>query len=344
MKTSELTLDRHSEIRKPAAYRKLATAISLILAFGAGQVLAQEPEVLNPVLDVETLYAPLVSEEVYGNTAAELLAELEEKHYSRILFDDQFSDKVFDAYMKALDGSRLYFLQEDVDSLSIYSTALDDTLKSANIDPAFEIYNLYHKRLLERLVYAIDQVENHLPSYDFTAEESIEIDREEAPYALTTADLDELWRQRVKNSALSLKLANLEVEEIKERLSKRYRTQLNQVLKTNNRDVFQSYLATVASTIDPHTSYFSPRDSENFNMGLRLSLQGIGAQLTSEEEYTKVVELIKGGPAERGKELKAGDRIIGIAQGADGEMKDVIGLRLDDVVDQIRGEKAPLCA
>jgi len=339
MKTSELTLDRHSEIRKPAAYRKLATAISLILAFGAGQVLAQEPEVLNPVLDVETLYAPLVSEEVYGKTAAELLAELEEKHYSRILFDDQFSDKVFDAYMKALDGSRLYFLQEDVDSLSIYSTALDDTLKSANIDPAFEIYNLYHKRLLERLVYAIDQVENHLPSYDFTAEESIEIDREEAPYALTTADLDELWRQRVKNSALSLKLANLEVEEIKERLSKRYRTQLNQVLKTNNRDVFQSYLATVASTIDPHTSYFSPRDSENFNMGLRLSLQGIGAQLTSEEEYTKVVELIKGGPAERGKELKAGDRIIGIAQGADGEMKDVIGLRLDDVVDQIRGEK-----
>jgi len=334
MKTSELTLDRHSEIRKPAAYRKLATAISLILAFGAGQVLAQEPEVLNPVLDVETLYAPLVSEEVYGNTAAELLAELEEKHYSRILFDDQFSDKVFDAYMKALDGSRLYFLQEDVDSLSIYSTALDDTLKSANIDPAFEIYNLYHKRLLERLVYAIDQVENHLPSYDFTAEESIEIDRE--------ADLDELWRQRVKNSALSLKLANLEVEEIKERLSKRYRTQLNQVLKTNNRDVFQSYLATVASTIDPHTSYFSPRDSENFNMGLRLSLQGIGAQLTSEEEYTKVVELIKGGPAERGKELKAGDRIIGIAQGADGEMKDVIGLRLDDVVDQIRGEKGTL--
>jgi carboxyl-terminal processing protease len=328
MKTSELTLDRHSEILTLAAYRKLATAISLILACGAGQVLAQEPEVLNPVLDVESLYAPLVSEEVYGNTAAELLAELEEKHYSRVLFDDQFSDKVFDAYMKALDGSRLYFLQEDVDALSIYSTALDDTLKSANIDPAFEIYNLYHKRLLERLVYAIDQVENHLPSYDFTAEESIEIDREEAPYALTTAELDELWRQRVKNSALSLKLANLEVEEIKERLSKRYRTQLNQVLKTNNRDVFQSYLATVASTIDPHTSYFSPRDSENFNMGLRLSLQGIGAQLTSEEEYTKVVELIKGGPAERGKELKAGDRIIGIAQGADGEMKDVVRLNV----------------
>ncbi len=310
-----------------------------MLAFSTTGVLAQEPEILNPVLDVNTLFTPLSSEEVYGVTAAELLAELEEKHYSRVLFDDLFSDKVFDAYLKALDGQHLYFLQEDIDQLSLYSTALDDTLKTGNIDPAFEIYNLYHKRLLERLVYAIDQVENHLPSYDFTLDETIEIEREESPYALTTAELDELWRLRVKNSALSLKLANLEIAEIQERLSKRYRQQLNQVLKTNNRDVFQSYLATVASTIDPHTSYFSPRDSENFNMGLRLSLQGIGAQLTTEDEYTKVVELIKGGPAERGKELKAGDRIIGIAQGVDGEMKDVIGLRLDDVVDQIRGEK-----
>ncbi len=339
MKTSESTLYRHSETRTPSACRKLAAAISLMLAFSTTGVLAQEPEILNPVLDVNTLFTPLSSEEVYGVTAAELLAELEEKHYSRVLFDDLFSDKVFDAYLKALDGQHLYFLQEDIDQLSLYSTALDDTLKTGNIDPAFEIYNLYHKRLLERLVYAIDQVENHLPSYDFTLDETIEIEREESPYALTTAELDELWRLRVKNSALSLKLANLEIAEIQERLSKRYRQQLNQVLKTNNRDVFQSYLATVASTIDPHTSYFSPRDSENFNMGLRLSLQGIGAQLTTEDEYTKVVELIKGGPAERGKELKAGDRIIGIAQGVDGEMKDVIGLRLDDVVDQIRGEK-----
>jgi carboxyl-terminal processing protease len=339
MKTSESTLYRHSESRTPSACRKLAAAISLMLAFSTTGVLAQEPEILNPVLDVNTLFTPLSSEEVYGVTAAELLAELEEKHYSRVLFDDLFSDKVFDAYLKALDGQHLYFLQEDIDQLSLYSTALDDTLKTGNIDPAFEIYNLYHKRLLERLVYAIDQVENHLPSYDFTLDETIEIEREESPYALTTAELDELWRLRVKNSALSLKLANLEIADIQERLSKRYRQQLNQVLKTNNRDVFQSYLATVASTIDPHTSYFSPRDSENFNMGLRLSLQGIGAQLTTEDEYTKVVELIKGGPAERGKELKAGDRIIGIAQGVDGEMKDVIGLRLDDVVDQIRGEK-----
>ena len=311
--------------------------------FGAGSVYAQvetpEPETLNPVLELDALYVELSSETVYGQTAAALLAELEEKHYSRVLFDDQFSQKVFDAFIEGLDSSKLYFLQSDIDALGAHRNSLDDTLKSGSIDPAFDIYNLYYKRLLERLIYAINHVENSLDTVDFSIDESIEIDREEALYATTAAELDELWRQRVKNSALSLRLANLDITTIKERLSKRYRTQLSQVLKTNNRDIFQSYLTTVASTIDPHTSYFSPRESENFNMGLRLSLQGIGAQLTTEEEYTKVVELIKGGPAERGSDLQAGDRIIGIAQGVDGELKDVIGLRLDDVVDQIRGEK-----
>ena len=325
---------------------KLASAVALTLMLGAGSLYAQvetpQAETLNPVLEIDTLYTELSSEPIYGQTAAALLAELEEKHYSRVLFDDQFSQKVFDAFVEGLDSSRIYFLQSDIDALGAYRNGLDDTLKSGSIDPAFEMYNLYYKRLLERLVYAINHVENSLDTVDFSLDESIEIDREEAPYATTTAELDELWRQRVKNSALSLRLANLDIPTIKERLSKRYRTQLSQVLKTNNRDIFQSYLATVASTIDPHTSYFSPRESENFNMGLRLSLQGIGAQLTTEDEYTKVVELIKGGPAERGNDLQAGDRIIGIAQGVDGEMKDVIGLRLDDVVDQIRGEKDTL--
>lgn len=343
MKRSVFTVSRKFGPGNFRGKSRLASAIALTLMFSAGavyaQVEAQGPETLNPVLELDALYTELSSEPIYGQTAAALLAELEEKHYSRVLFDDQFSQKVFDAFIEGLDSSKLYFLQSDIDALGAYRNGLDDTLKSGSIDPAFEIYNLYYKRLLERLIYAINHVENSLDTVDFSIDESIEIDREEAPYATTTAELDELWRQRVKNSALSLKLANLDIPTIKERLSKRYRTQLSQVLKTNNRDIFQSYLTTVASTIDPHTSYFSPRESENFNMGLRLSLQGIGAQLTTEEEYTKVVELIKGGPAERGSELQAGDRIIGIAQGVDGEMKDVIGLRLDDVVDQIRGEK-----
>ena len=230
-------------------------------------------------------------------------------------------------------------MQDDIDLLSSYRYTLDDSLHAGSVEPGFAIYNLYYKRILERMIYAVDRVENHIDEMDFTVDEFINIDRDDAPYAISLAELNELWRLRIKNSVLSLKLTGDDNAEIKKKLSKRYRNQLSQILKTNDKDIFQTYLATVATAVDPHTSYFSPRDSENFNMGLSLSLQGIGAQLTIEEEYTKVAELIKGGPAERGKELKAGDRIISIGQGVDGELQDVVGMRLDDVVAQIRGEK-----
>jgi len=299
---------------------------------------AAEEEVLA-VLSVDALYQDMEPIPVYGRTAIELLRELETKHYSPVSFDDRFSAALFDYYIEALDGQKLYFLSSDVLALSSLRATLDDTLKAGDLQPGFDIYNLYHKRLLQRLVWAVEFVEGGLDTLDFYSQEELLIDREDAPWAQTIEELDDLWRQRIKSSALSLSLTGMELPLIQERLSKRFRNQLTQIAKTNDRDVFQAYLATVARTVDPHTSYFSPRDSENFNMGLRGSLQGIGAQLTSEDEYTKVAELIKGGPAEQAGELKAGDRIIGIGQGVDGEMKDVIGLRLDDVVDQIRGEK-----
>ncbi|MEX2130206.1 MAG: carboxy terminal-processing peptidase [Pseudohongiellaceae bacterium] len=315
---------------------KIAAALALAICVPLG---AQEAAYLNPVLEVESLYKPLDSLPVYGQTAIALLKELEEKHYSDVSINDAFSAQLFDTYIDTLDSSRLYFLQSDVNYLSPFKYTLDDSLKSGNVEPGFEIYNLYLQRLIERLIYAINEIEQSIPTMDFTLDESIEIDREDAEFASTVEELDELWRLRVKNSVLSLKLTGDSDDEIRDKLSKRYRNQLNQIVKTNDRDVFQVYLATVARTVDPHTSYFSPRDSENFNMGLSLSLQGIGAQLTTEDEYTKVVELIKGGPAERGSDLQAGDKIIGIGQGPDGDIKDVVGMRLDDVVDQIRGEK-----
>ena len=285
------------------------------------------------------MYSPLSSEPVHGETAANLLKELKDKHYSGITFDDNFSSIIFDKYLDNLDGSKLYLLKNDIDEIALYRYRLDDTLRAGSVEPGFAIYNIYYKRLLERLIYAVDRVENHIDDMDFSIEEYIVIDREEEPFASSISEADEIWRKRVKNSVLSLRLAGDSNEEIKDKLSKRYRNQLKQVMKTNSRDIFQAYLSTVASSVDPHTSYFSPRDSENFNMGLSLSLQGIGAQLTSEDEYTKVVELIKGGPAERGEELQAGDRIISIGQDSDGELVDVVGMRLDDVVSKIRGEK-----
>ncbi len=319
--------------------RKTGLFALLLLAgsIAAAQVTVQlEP---GQVLELDALYTPLESREVYGQTAADLIAELEEKHYSRVEIDDDFSALVLENYFDALDGSKLYFLQEDIDRLSMYRYTLDDSLKFGSVEPGFEIYNIYLQRLFERLIYAINQVENEIPSMDFTLDEYLEIDRKDAPYMSSRAELDDLWRLRMKNSVLSLKLAGDDNDEIREKLSKRYRNQLSRVLKTNERDVFQAYLSTVARTVDPHTAYFSPRDSENFNMGLSLSLEGIGAQLTTEDEYTKIVELIKGGPAERGEDLKAGEKIIGIGQGPDGEIQDVVGMRLDDVVAQIRGEK-----
>jgi len=324
----------------PLLVRNLYLAsLSIFCVFSTLSTAQEEIGQFNTVLDIEELYSEIISQAVHGETAADLLEELQTKHYVSIEIDDDFSSIAFDSFLDALDGSKLYFLKEDIDELSVYRYALDDTLKSGSVEPGFEIYNRYHKRVLERLIYAIDRIENSIPAMDFTVNEEIDIDREDAPYAGSTEILDEIWRLRIKNSVLSLRLTGDTNEEIQEKLSKRYRNQLSQILKTNDRDIFQAYLSTVAKAVDPHTAYFSPRDSENFNMGLSLSLQGIGAQLTAEDEYTKVVELIKGGPAERGNELRAGDRIIGIGQGGDGEIQDVVGMRLDDVVSQIRGEK-----
>jgi carboxyl-terminal processing protease len=320
-----------------------ATLVAVFTLQSAGLFAQDEdPQELNALLDIEALYAPVSSQPVHGKTAIALLEELQTKHYSAVEVDDNFSAVVFDSLLDTLDGAHLYFTKDDINELSVYRYTLDDSLKEGNVDPGFDIYNRYYKRVLERLIFAIDSVENHIPEIDFTLDESIQLDREEAPFAASIEELDEIWRRRVKNSVLSLKLAGDSNDEIKEKLSKRYRNQLNQVRKTNGRDIFQTYLSNVAKAVDPHTSYFSPRDSENFNMGLSLSLQGIGAQLTADEEYTKVAELIKGGPAERGSELKKGDRIIGIGQGVDGDIQDVVGMRLDDVVAQIRGEKGTI--
>ena len=321
-------------------FRMFKVAVLAAFACFAGSLLAQEEiSRLNTVLDIDALYTPLESKEIHGETAVNLLRELQTKHYSAVEIDDNFSSIVFDSYLDILDGSHLYFLKEDVDNLSSHRYTIDDSLKDGSVEAGFDIYNLYYKRILERLIYAVNRVENNIPEMDFTQDEFIDLDREEAPYAATVEDLDEIWRLRIKNSVLSLRLTGASEEDIEEKLSERYRNQLNQILKTNDRDIFQAYLSTVAKAVDPHTAYFSPRDSENFNMGLSLSLQGIGAQLQSEEEYTKIVELITGGPAERGNELQAGDRIIGIGQGVDGDIQEVIGMRLDDVVSQIRGEK-----
>jgi len=302
---------------------------------------APTPAVYLPAdipLDVGQIFNPMSPAPEYARTTRNILDELRRNHYSEIRVDDEFSSALLDAYLKALDGSRIYFTQADVDEFEQYRTQLDDMLLKGELDAGYAIFNRYQERLIERLVYSIKRVEQDETPFDFTVDESMVVNRSKEPWPKDRAELEDLWRMQVKSSVLSLKLTGKEIDEIRQLLSKRFRSQLSQVLKTNSLDVYQRYMDAMTMTFDPHTQYYAPRAAENFNMSMRLSLEGIGAVLTTEDEYTKVVSIVSGGPADLSGELHPSDRIVGVAQG-DGPFVDVIGWRVDDVVELVRGEK-----
>jgi carboxyl-terminal processing protease len=263
---------------------------------------------------------------------------LYQHHYSRKYMNDEFSDKVYDRYLEILDNTRSYFTASDIKEFESMRFQLDDAIKTNDLDPAYKIYNRYQKRAIERLDYALSLLAKGIKQFDFKKDESLELDREKAQWAGSAGDLDQLWRKRIKNTILNLKLAKKEDEKILELLTKRYTSQLNRIKQINSEDAFQSYMNAITHTFDPHTQYMSPRNSENFNINMSLSLQGIGAVLRSENENTIVERLVTGGPADKAAQLKPSDKIVGVAQGKD-DMVDVIGWRLDEVVDLIRGPK-----
>lgn len=270
-----------------------------------------------------------------SRTVVDLLDEL---HYEHRKLDDALSAQIFDRYLKDLDGQRLYFLASDVQSFEPWRSSLDNALKRSDVKGAFMIFNRYQQRAVERLTFVIGEIDKGVGHMDFTVDDSMELDREKAPWATSRAELDELWRKRVKAAALSLRLAGKTDAEIQKTLGKRYRSQLNNLLRTKSDDAFQVFMNSFTETYDPHTEYFSPRTQENFNINMSLSLEGIGAVLQSEDEYTKVVRLVPAGPADKAKQLKTGDRIVSVAQGNQ-EFVDVVGWRIDEVVDLIRGAK-----
>src|SRR5690606_3360807 len=204
--------------------------------------------------------------------------------------------------------------------------------------PGFTIYKRHLVRLTERLNYTLGLLDKGVESIDFTLDEELLIDREEAPWAKDRAELDELWRKRVKDEVLRLKIAGKEPKAIEELLTKRYKNQLARLKQTRGEDIFQAYINAFSQTYDPHTNYLSPDNAENFDINMSLSLEGIGAVLQSDNENVKVVRLVPAGPAEKSKQIVPADKIVGVAQG-DGEMVDVIGWRLDEVVKLIRGPK-----
>ena len=263
-------------------------------------------------------------------------AFLAQYHYRDRPVDDDLSRQVYDAYFTALDPQHYYFLAQDLARFAHYRARLDDLLRDGEITPAFRIFDVYRERIKERSEFALAELEK---PFKFTTDDSFDLDRTEAPWAVNEVELDRIWQNRVKNDALTLKLAGKNVDEIRSTLRDRYQRIARSLAQYQDEDVFQLYMNAWAGVFDPHSSYLSPRSSENFDINMSLSLEGIGALLRSEGDYTEVVELIPGGPAANSGELAPGDRIIGVGQ-EKGTIQDVVGWRLGDVVELIRGPKA----
>lgn len=262
---------------------------------------------------------------------------LKKYHYRKMPLDDSISSVVYQNYFASLDGSKAYFYQSDVDQFEHYRFELDNQIPTGNLNFGYEVFTLYRQRALDQIDYVFELLET---PFDFTKDETYTFDREEANWPETEEERDEVWRKIIKNQALVYKLSGKDDwEEIASSLEKRYKRIQKRLYQYNSEDVFQSYMNAFTESYDPHTSYFSPPEADRFQQEMSLSLEGIGARLMQNLDYTQVVEVIPGGPAYKSKGITKDDRIIGVAQGDDGEFVDVIGWRLDEVVSKIKGPK-----
>ncbi|MCM8857808.1 MAG: carboxy terminal-processing peptidase [Candidatus Thiodiazotropha sp.] len=269
-------------------------------------------------------------------TANVIVKVIDKYHYKEVALDDAMSELILQRYFDALDPNRSFFLARDIVQFSRYQDKLDDYLKNARIEPAFEIFRLYRKRVAEAVGHAQKLVDSE---FDFTIDETYIFEREEEPWSQTRTELSDIWRKRVKNDFLNLRLMDKKDEEIRKTLHDRFQRLLSRVEQFDSNDIFQTFINAYTLSLEPHTSYMSPSTSENFDISMRLSLEGIGAVLKDEDGYTVVQKTVIGGPAEQSDLLHAGDRIVGVGQGLEGRITDIIGWRLQDVVEQIRGPK-----
>ena len=325
--------------------RKLALFLLIALfVFAQSGCAADSPADPEPVPDAgggtAEGYTPLVPESNQDEIDREIVKQLQENHYNKVKLDDAFSEKFFNAYLEELDGTRGVFLQEDIERLrDKYAHALDDELKEGQTRAAFDIYNTYQKRRIQIDQWALARIDQGIESLNLDDDESFDVDRENAPWPATAAEREALWTQQLENQVINLKLNELDTAEIEKRLTQRYSNELKQLRQTEPMDAFSAYMDAYTHSYDPHTDYFSPRRSEDFNIDMNLQLQGIGAELRSKNGYAELVRLIPGGPAAKSGKLKPTDRIIAVGQGKEGEFTDVVGMRLDETVQLIRGEK-----
>ena len=281
----------------------------------------------------QVLFKPSLDQRLRSNLATKFLANW---HYKDTRLDDELSEKIFDRYLDLLDPNFSFFLAVDVETFAPYRLYMDDALQHSDPSPAYEMFSVYVERVRERVLFAREQLKTPM---DFTIDETYTWDRTDARWAKTEAELNEFWRHRVKNDFLRLRLAGKEDEAIVETLDDRYKNLDRRISELNSDDIFQFFMNAFAQSIEPHTAYMSPRSSENFEISMRLSLEGIGALLGRENEYTSIARVVPGGPADKDGRLKAGDRVTAVGQGYEGKLEDVVGWRIDDVVDLIRGAK-----
>lgn len=296
------------------------------------------PALSNPggngssIEDNQFLYAEQRHENI-----AELVAQfIQKSHYNKVAVDDELSSKVLDFYIENLDRNRMYLLASDIEYFERYRYQLDDIVKSKPLSPVYEIFEVYQTRVRERLNFAIAQLEVEI---GFSSDTVYQFDRTEEPWAPDTKTLDAIWEKRVINDALSLAMEDEPWEKIQEVLTKRYSGFIKRLDQVNNDDVFERFMNMFAHAVDPHSSYLSPRNADEYRIAMSLSYVGIGATLQTDEDFVRIVNIIRGGPADFDGTLKRDDRITAVSQGPEGEFVDVIGWRLDDVVDLIRGPK-----
>jgi carboxyl-terminal processing protease len=279
----------------------------------------------------------LKSKPVYGKEAKVISYVLDNNHYRKLKLDDSLSSAILDRYIKELDNNKSYFISSDLKKFEKYRFTIDDLTRIENVEPAYEIYNVFRSRYKERMEFVMSNLINQ--EFDYSIDEYYETDRDKEVWANSVAELNDIWRKVIKNQALSLKLTGKSQGEIKEVLKKRYERFIKSVSQFTGEDVFGVYMNSITEAYDPHTNYLSPKASALFKQSMSLSLEGIGAQLQTENDYTKIARIMPGGPAEKSDLIHNNDFIIGVAQGKDGEMVDVIGWRIDEVVKLIKGPK-----
>ena len=317
--------------------------IYLFVLLGAALACKASPKLADTVAGSKNIQ-PDLQQTVVCKYVSQLISEY---NYKKVPLNDSLSKVIFDRYIKQLDENHNYFLASDIKDFERFKGLMSDDMKNGDLSHVFYIFNVYQKRYNDRIKFSIAQLNN---KFDFAKNEKFVFDRDSLPFYASQAESDASWTERVKYDMLNLDIAKQSPDSTgkgasldpKKILTDRYNNLLAQSNKLNNQDVFQIYMDAFTNAVDPHTNYFTPSNAANFNIDMSRSLEGIGATLQTKDEYVTIQTIVPGGPADKSKQISAGDRIVAVAQGKDGKYQNVIGWRIENAIALIRGTKGTM--